>query len=364
MNRIPLVVLPLVLSGITNGVLPGQRSSRTRTTKAKATKAILALEKSSQSAKTFRQLQSILLFFDEGLEREGMERLGQFYREHQKVKEGKLLARVEELAIRSLVRPKGSRGDPTGRARALLVALRPSKENARREAINRLVPRALARLLQLEAKGAKRAKRSSTSKSAKTKSARPILSVLAKNAGNGLSRQKDAAQRALLLGDAEARRSCYRLALKYPQGPTRRAVLNLVRKQGLAAEAVPTIGQGFNSKYPLLHIRAARALRELGAKEALPLLKKESFHLAKILAKLRRGNGGGAGPRANISVIKQQAIVKDYDVQVAQNSAVADPIVGVVSEGVVLDVKVLGVSIVRHLLVAKREVDKAYHAIK
>lgn len=359
MKRIPIVAIPLFLSG----VLPGQSSSQ-----AKAAQAILSLEKASQAPASFRQLQSILLLFEKGLDRNGWDQLGRFYRDHPQVKNRKLLDRVEALAIHSLMDPSNKNVDPVKRARALLIGLRPSLKNTRREAINHLVPRALGKLLQMEAKTAKQRKERKERKRAKTsmfkKTLRPILAVLAKNAGNGLSRQKDAAQRALLLGDEEARRACYRLALKYPQGPTRRRILNLVRKKGLGAEAVPVIGQGFHSQYPLLHIRAARALRELGAKEALPLLKKESFHLAKLLAKLRRAGNGGAGPRANLSVIKQQAIIRDYNVEVAQNAAIADPIVDVISEGVVLDVKVLGVSVFRHILLAKREVDKAYHALK
>jgi type II secretory pathway component GspD/PulD (secretin) len=43
--------------------------------------------------------------------------------------------------------------------------------------------------------------------------------------------------------------------------------------------------------------------------------------------------------RANLSVLNQMAYVQDYDVQIAQGASIADPIVRIVEEGVVLDVR-------------------------
>ncbi|MBI4616860.1 MAG: hypothetical protein HY720_24820 [Planctomycetes bacterium] len=43
--------------------------------------------------------------------------------------------------------------------------------------------------------------------------------------------------------------------------------------------------------------------------------------------------------RANVAVLRQFGYIKDFDVQVAQNATVADPIIGIVQDGVVLDVK-------------------------
>ncbi|HHI81156.1 MAG TPA: hypothetical protein ENK02_14410 [Planctomycetes bacterium] len=379
MKQIPVAVLPLFLGSLSLGAaLPGQQSSPrpSPSERAKQREAILRLAKTSQAKQSFRRLQSVLLLLEEGMEREGLDLLGRFYMDRTETllpgtlpsttPANKLLIRVEERAIQTLLHPKGAMTSPVRIARALLVGLRPAKGNPRRVAINRLTPRALALLLEQEANPKALAEVSARApkKETKGRSPRPVLALLKRHAADGLKLQKRAARRSLLMGDPEARRSCYKLALRYPRGPQRSDILNLVKARGLAAEAVPTIGLGFSSKYPLLHTRSARALRELGAKEAMPLLRKESFHLAKVLAKLREGGNGGAGPRANISLIKQQTIVRDYEVQVAQGAAVADPVVDVVSEGVVLDVKVLGVSIIRHLLLAKREVDKAYHALK
>ncbi len=43
--------------------------------------------------------------------------------------------------------------------------------------------------------------------------------------------------------------------------------------------------------------------------------------------------------RANLEVTRQEAYIKDYDVEIAQASVVADPVVDIVREGVVLDVR-------------------------
>ncbi len=43
--------------------------------------------------------------------------------------------------------------------------------------------------------------------------------------------------------------------------------------------------------------------------------------------------------RANITVVNQISYVKDYDVEVAQAAGIADPIMGVIQDGLVLDVK-------------------------
>lgn len=43
--------------------------------------------------------------------------------------------------------------------------------------------------------------------------------------------------------------------------------------------------------------------------------------------------------RANISVLNQVAYIRDFDVEVAQNAFIADPLIGYVQDGVVLDVR-------------------------
>ena len=63
-------------------------------------------------------------------------------------------------------------------------------------------------------------------------------------------------------------------------------------------------------------------------------------HLANL-----QGGGGGRAPAANIFVGSQMAFVQDFDVEVANGAAVADPQVNVLTEGSVLDVRVQGISV-------------------
>ncbi|MHC4922488.1 MAG: HEAT repeat domain-containing protein [Planctomycetota bacterium] len=54
-----------------------------------------------------------------------------------------------------------------------------------------------------------------------------------------------------------------------------------------------------------------------------------------------RIEGHGGGPRAYFYSANQLSFIQDFDVEVAQTAFIADPIVGVLQEGVVLDVKVV-----------------------
>ncbi len=51
--------------------------------------------------------------------------------------------------------------------------------------------------------------------------------------------------------------------------------------------------------------------------------------------------GGGGGPGAYVQIGRQSAYVQDFDVEVATGAAIADPVIGVLSEGAVLGARVL-----------------------
>jgi hypothetical protein len=53
------------------------------------------------------------------------------------------------------------------------------------------------------------------------------------------------------------------------------------------------------------------------------------------------------GMRANIAILQQQAYIRDFDVEVAQASFIADPKIGILQSGIVLDVTVMNVTIER-----------------
>lgn len=88
------------------------------------------------------------------------------------------------------------------------------------------------------------------------------------------------------------------------------------------------------SRHSLVRERAAEALGRMGYAAAVPAL------VARLAAP---ASGGSAGrpPHAHVFFGTQRAYVQDFDVEVAQFSAVADPVVNTAVEGAVLDVAVV-----------------------
>ena len=129
-------------------------------------------------------------------------------------------------------------------------------------------------------------------------------------------------------------------------------------RAGAAALAAPTlasddlayVASGLDHPYAKVRVRTADALAAFGRPEALPLLAAAGPRAGVGLAA-----AGGDVPRAHMAVVTQQAYVRDFDAEVAQAAAIADPKVGVVQSGVVLDVAVAGVFEVRTIVRAYRE---------
>lgn len=138
--------------------------------------------------------------------------------------------------------------------------------------------------------------------------------------------------RAVLDGSDEVRRQAA-LALKTAEEP---AVVNpIVRALG--------------SRHPAVRANAVEALGRTGYPSAVePLI----GYLAALSS--AQGGGGWRPPAASIFVGKQTAYVQDYDVEVAQFAAVADPQVNVLTEGAVLDVRVISAYSINQVAEARR----------
>jgi hypothetical protein len=95
--------------------------------------------------------------------------------------------------------------------------------------------------------------------------------------------------------------------------------------------------RSLESKNQAVRIAAAEALAEL-----------EMSQGAEPLLNMLAGDPPVA-PRNNISVVNQVAYVKDYDVEVAANAVIADPVVDIAQDGMVLDVAVVSVTAERHV---------------
>lgn len=96
--------------------------------------------------------------------------------------------------------------------------------------------------------------------------------------------------------------------------------------------------------YPLV-----RALRQddprlrTAALDALEDLR-DPRAIGTLIATLKRASTNSGVTRNNVSFTKQVSYVSDFDAEIAQASVIAQPIVSVLQEGVVLDVAVAGVS--------------------
>jgi hypothetical protein len=108
-----------------------------------------------------------------------------------------------------------------------------------------------------------------------------------------------------------------------------------VRNPAVAAPSIRALASP-NAK---LRENAIAALGTMAYPAAVePLIK----HLAFVTAARAQGGGGGGIAGGSIFVGKQTAYVQDYDVEVAQFQAVADPQINVLIEGSVLDARVIG----------------------
>lgn len=88
------------------------------------------------------------------------------------------------------------------------------------------------------------------------------------------------------------------------------------------------------SKSQAVRIAAAEALAELEMAEG-------AEPIVRLLS--------DGPPHNNITVTTQVAYVKDFDVEVAQGAVIADPIVDIAQDGMVLDVAVVSVQMERHV---------------
>src|SRR5262249_18773918 len=87
------------------------------------------------------------------------------------------------------------------------------------------------------------------------------------------------------------------------------------------------------SEHPGIVANAAKSLAMLGDQRAVRWIVK------------RLESHGGVSPRGYFSQIEQISYIRDFDVEVAQTSSIADPQIGGIQEGVVQDAHVLDVDI-------------------
>src|SRR5262249_50088187 len=110
---------------------------------------------------------------------------------------------------------------------------------------------------------------------------------------------------------------------------------------------VPVV-KALQSRNGTVRLRAAEALGNMGYDAAVePLM----AHLAAVTAAAASSAASGSSglPRSNIFIGRQTAYIQDFDVEVAQFQAVADPQINVLIEGQATDAAVAGETVVDHV---------------
>lgn len=160
-----------------------------------------------------------------------------------------------------------------------------------------------------------------------------------------LARADSDPQRRLLAVEALALRGTsgndaftWRTAILDRDQAVRHGASALARRRGEADRATTYLAPGLMHSAAEIRVRTAEAYGELGTAEAMKLLVLAGPNAGKALA------AADGGVRAHVAFLQQQAYIRDFDVEVAQASFIADPQIGILQSGTVLDVTVLGVT--------------------
>ncbi len=136
-----------------------------------------------------------------------------------------------------------------------------------------------------------------------------------------------AAQELARMGDPLAAPALLKRAIYDKKKEVREAVVVALKEIG-SPDSVHPLGRALDSRYRDVRVRAAEALGMLGDELAYPYI-------------IKKWSGrSGDFPRVYLSTVRQISYIQDFDVEVAQTSFIADPIVGVIQEGVVQAIKI------------------------
>lgn len=130
-------------------------------------------------------------------------------------------------------------------------------------------------------------------------------------------------------GDDGVLRTLLHAAVKDPSAEVRAAAGASLRAVG-NPDVVRPLARALHSENAAIRVNAADALGAFGDRAAVETVIRRVMWAA------------GPSNRANIQVLNQVSYIRDYDVEIAQLSQIGDPIIGILQEGVVLDVKVMG----------------------
>jgi hypothetical protein len=130
------------------------------------------------------------------------------------------------------------------------------------------------------------------------------------------------------LDSQEALPALYKRAVFDRSETIRKAAVAAIKASSAKGKADPFI-RALNSPFDAVRVHAVKALGALGDKNAVgPLIAR--YQVA-----------GGSGQSVYIANVNQISFVQDFDVEVAQTSFIADPVIGVIQDGLTLNFRVL-----------------------
>jgi hypothetical protein len=127
-----------------------------------------------------------------------------------------------------------------------------------------------------------------------------------------------------------------RSAIVDPTAEVRTATMAIAQRYLEPETVVRYLAPGLMHELAEVRVRTAEAYGNLGSVSAVKLLVAAGPNAGRALAE------ADPGMRAHIAFVEQQSYIRDFDVEVAQASFIADPKIGVLQSGTVLDVTVHG----------------------
>lgn len=137
-----------------------------------------------------------------------------------------------------------------------------------------------------------------------------------------------------------------RTAIVDRDAEVRRAAIDIAHP---GAEAVAYLAPGLSHPNAQVRVRTAEAYAAIARPEAIKLLVAAGPNAGKGIAA-----ADNQGVRGHIAILEQQAFIRDFDVEVASSSFIADPKVDTLLSGAVLDVTAIGVDTERITIYAYR----------
>lgn len=142
-------------------------------------------------------------------------------------------------------------------------------------------------------------------------------------------------------------RFVYRTAILDGRVSVRQAAMDIAKENQRGLHAIRYLAPGLNHSNGKFRMRTAEAYGRLKDPAALPLLVAAGPNAG---VNLRREGLPGGATRGHVAVVHQQSYVRDFDVEVAQAAMIANPVVGVIQSGTVLDVTVMAVTTHRNII--------------